>query len=91
MIKSYLLLPLILLIGCNSSKKVSEKAKVYTREYFANTITPADLKKYVYTLASDEFEGRKTGEAGQKKAAEFLREFYKSNNISAPKNATDYF
>ncbi len=34
---------------------------------FAKTITEKDLKKHLYTYASDEFEGRNTGSEGQKK------------------------
>ena len=48
---------------------------------FANTITQDDLKILVYKLASNEFEGRKTGEKGQKIAAQYLIDFYKNNNI----------
>ena len=40
---------------------------------YANTITQEDLKKLVYTLSSDQYEGRKTGEKGQKMAAESLK------------------
>tara|TARA_R110002073_G_scaffold139232_2_gene289261 strand:+ start:39101 stop:40036 length:936 start_codon:yes stop_codon:yes gene_type:complete len=49
---------------------------------YANTITEANLKTLVYTLASDEFEGRKTGENGQKLAAQYLIDFYKEHNVS---------
>lgn len=58
---------------------------------FANTITSSDLKDYLYIIASDEFEGRNTGEAGQKKAAEYLKAFYKERNIKSPLGGDDYF
>jgi len=48
---------------------------------FANTITQEDLKTLVYKLASDEFEGRRTGDNGQKIAAQYLVDFYKNNGI----------
>ena len=48
---------------------------------YANTITEQNLTNLVYTLASDEFEGRKTGENGQKIAANYLIDFYKKNGI----------
>ena len=54
----------------------SEKAKK-----FAKTITAEDLKEYLYVYASDEFEGRNTGEPGQKKAVEYLRNFYIKNKL----------
>lgn len=50
---------------------------------YASSITSSDLEKHLYIFASDEFEGRKTGEEGQKKAAKYLVDFYQSNNISA--------
>ncbi len=55
---------------------------------YANTITEEDLKKLVYTLASDEFEGRKTGEKGQKLAAEYIAKFYKERKIAAANGGT---
>ncbi|NNC70455.1 MAG: M28 family peptidase [Flavobacteriaceae bacterium] len=48
---------------------------------YAATITQNDLKKLVYSLASDEFEGRKTGEKGQKLAASYIADFYKNRSI----------
>lgn len=41
---------------------------------FAASITSAELKSYVYTLAGEDFEGRETGKLGQKKCAEFLQD-----------------
>ena len=45
----------------------------------------------MYIYASDEFEGRNTGEEGQKKAVEYLRNFYIENNIEAGDPDKDYF
>ncbi len=39
---------------------------------YAATITADDLRGYLAVLASDEFEGRETGQEGQRKAAEFI-------------------
>ncbi|HON18850.1 MAG TPA: M28 family peptidase [Salinivirgaceae bacterium] len=39
------------------------------------------LKSIVYTLASDSMQGRKAGTEGQKKAAQYIVEFYRKNNI----------
>lgn len=58
---------------------------------YANTITSSDLRTHLYIVASDEFEGRETGEAGQKKAAEYLKNFYISKNIASPLGGDDYF
>jgi len=58
--------------------------------YYAGTITPKDLKKHLTKLASDEFEGRMTGEKGQKMAANYIADYYKSINIE-PGNKESYF
>ncbi len=44
----------------------------------AKTITEADLKSYLNVLASDEYEGRETGQPGNDKAAEFIVEHVKA-------------
>lgn len=51
---------------------------------YASTITAADLEKHLTYLASDELEGRDTGEKGQKMAAEYLVEFYKGLGLAGP-------
>ena len=58
---------------------------------YAKTITADDLKEHLYIYASDEFEGRNTGSEGQKKAVEYLRNFYIKNNIEAGDPDKDYF
>ena len=57
---------------------------------YANTITEQDLTSLVYTLASDEFEGRKTGENGQKIAGNYLIDFYKKNGIIGANKDSSY-
>lgn len=51
---------------------------------YASTITAADLEKHLSILASDEMEGRDTGEKGQKMAAEYLANFYNSLGLVGP-------
>ena len=58
---------------------------------FAKSITDKDLKEHLYTYASDEFEGRDTGEEGQKKAVEYLKNYYKSIGIEPGDPDKDYF
>jgi Zn-dependent M28 family amino/carboxypeptidase len=60
-------------------------------EGYASTITVEDLKDHLYILASDEFEGRNTGEPGQKKAAEYIRNFFMEREIASPLGGDDYF
>ena len=58
---------------------------------FAAGITEADLKTRLYIIASDEFEGRNTGEPGQKMAAAYLKNFYADKNIASPLGEGNYF
>ena len=51
---------------------------------FASTITEQDLEKHLSILASDEMEGRETGEKGQKMAAEYLVNYYKEIGLEGP-------
>ena len=45
-----------------------------TQLKYAQTITAADLKSRLEIIASDDFEGRETGQPGQKKAAKYIQE-----------------
>lgn len=44
---------------------------------YAETITAADLRTRLEIIASDEFEGRETGQPGQKKAAKYIEDRFK--------------
>ncbi len=57
---------------------------------YANTIIPGDIQKHLYTLASDEMEGRETGQQGQKLAAEYIAGEFKKLDLS-PINEETYF
>jgi len=59
--------------------------------YYASTITEADLKKHLVKLTSNEFEGRRTGEKGQKLAANYIADFYKSLELEAAVSEGQYF
>ena len=56
----------LLSVGC-SQENLSDR--------YAETITSEELSDLIYEFASDEFEGRNTGEAGQKLAVDFLKNF----------------
>ena len=53
----------------------------------ANTITAADMRKHLTILASDEYEGRETGEKGNRMAAEYISKYYDS--LGLPDVGTD--
>lgn len=59
--------------------KLSEAAAKY-----AATITADDLKKHLTILASDEYEGRDTGEKGQKMAAAYISNEFKNDGLTGP-------
>ena len=58
---------------------------------YANSITLEELKENLYEFASDAYEGRNTGELGQKKAAAFLKNQYKNSGVATPIGNDDYF
>ncbi|NNC46591.1 MAG: M28 family peptidase, partial [Winogradskyella sp.] len=73
-----------------SAPAPSEVIKVNPSTY-SSTITEGELKELLYTYASDEFEGRETGEPGQKKAVEYLKSQYQAMDIPSPLGGDDYF
>ena len=79
----------VLLFGCGASKK-NAKSEANPTDY-ASSITSDELKELLYKYASDEFEGRETGEKGQKLAVAYLKSKYKSMGIPSPLSGDDYF
>ena len=77
-----IILLFLLSVGC-SQNNLSDR--------YAESITSEELTDLIYKFASDEFEGRNTGEAGQKLAVEFLKNFYIANDISQADNTENYF
>jgi hypothetical protein len=55
---------------------------------YAESITAGDLRKHLTVLASDAFEGRETGEKGQKMAAEYISSFFGSIGVPAQKDGS---
>lgn len=79
-------------IACGTSKEASkEDVNVDQAAKYAATITAKDLGNHLFTYASDEFEGRETGEPGQKTAVEYLKNFYVNQGIASPIGGDDYF
>ncbi len=81
----------ILVAACGTSNKTASKKAVANPMDYANTITQEDLKTALYKYASDEFQGRETGEPGQKMAVDFLKNHYIKYGIPAAKKDGDYF
>ncbi|MFC4816921.1 MULTISPECIES: M28 family metallopeptidase [unclassified Flavobacterium] len=80
--------------SCTSQKSTSTSFKPEAKEditKYMNTITAEDLKTHLYIVASDEMQGRNTGEEGQKKAGRYLIDQYTKNGISFPTGASDFY
>ncbi|WP_428224988.1 M28 family metallopeptidase [Flavobacterium sp.] len=58
---------------------------------YLNSISESDLKSHLYTIASDEMQGRNTGEEGQKKAGKYIIKHYENNGIIFPIGTTSYY
>lgn len=92
--KRYFLLSCFLRIiisftACKAHPDASALSAVDTA-YWKN-INADSLAKNLKVFSSAEFEGRRTGESGQKKAAEYIADYYKRLGIMPPKGANDYF
>ena len=74
---------LILLFIINSVSAQNEKLK--------SLISKENVIKNIYTLGSDEFEGRGTGEIGGEKAARFLANEFKQLNLIPLGEDSSYF
>ena len=86
---------IILSCGSLSKNDIAATKEVETKivdpSKYASTITSEELKTMLYKYASDEFEGRETGEKGQKMAVEYLKEQYIAMEIPSPLGGDDYF
>ena len=81
----------ILLIGCGGSNTNNKTVKVANPVDYAESITLNELKEMLYKYASDEFEGRETGEKGQKLAVEYIKNQYKTMGVASAYGTDDYF
>jgi len=70
------------------AQNVEQKDLVQT---YINSLSKQNLINNLSVLASDEMEGRKTGEFGQKMAANFIRDYYKDLKIDAAPATKNYF
>ena len=99
--KAFIFVSALTLVGSCANKRHSEKIQdikdsisfddaAYINQ-FANSITAKELSAHVYTLSSDDFEGRKTGEKGHHKATSFIKNYYISEGIASPLGADNYY
>lgn len=60
-------------------------------ENYLNTINSADLKIHLEEVSSDKYNGRKTGEEGHNQVCDYIRDYYKNNQIIAPESYSNYY
>ena len=70
--RKFLFLSLLCAAGAAQAQKLPNP------EPFARTVTAADLKKHLYIVASADFEGRETATEGQRKAAAYIENHFRS-------------
>ena len=75
--KKTLLLASALLMMFSCQKEATKEDVVN----YASSITQDELKDHLYVYASDEFEGRDTGDPGQKKAVEYIKKQYEAMGV----------
>ncbi len=88
--KSILLLSALFIVSCSGAQQ-AEKGKKNSPENYLKTISAADLKTHLYIVADDNMEGRQTGEAGQKRAGQYLIDQYKAIGVPYPTAAKSYY
>lgn len=78
----------VILAGCTAAN-YSHEGKPFKEAH--ESIKLENLKKNLYIIASDEMEGRDTGSFGQKKAGEYIVNYYKNLGIEHPKSMDSYY
>jgi hypothetical protein len=87
------LIAIAFIISCDSAKNVtktnvtSTKIEVLKNAFFIDSLA---VKKHLYTLASDEMEGRKSGTLGIEKAAKYIENEFKRIGLSTFENLETY-
>ena len=93
----------VIVASCGTSKVTTnthDKSTTLNSGSFTNgkafeaayqTIKLEDLKKNLYVIAADDMEGRDTGSKGQKKAGEYMVNYYKTLGLSYPKALGSYY
>lgn len=87
-----LLVVYVLFSACKAQSESSlSSADNQNQPAYWKNINMDSLAKNLKILASADFEGRRTGESGQKKAAEYIAGYYKQLGISHPRGTSDYY
>ncbi|MFT5761860.1 MAG: Zn-dependent M28 family amino/carboxypeptidase [Polaribacter sp.] len=79
-----LLVAFVLIYSCKTEKKNTNQ------EITVESIDTTTVRKHLYTLASDEMEGRRTGTPGIEKAAQYIEGEFKRIGLQTYDNLTDF-
>src|SRR2546421_1110708 len=79
----------LFLLGWLLVTLATQAQKIANPKPFAATITASDLKKHLYTIAGKDMEGRLTASEGQRKAAAYIENQFRSLGLK-PGNDESY-
>lgn len=74
----------------NLKNSITYKDKTLVENYL-NTIKPEELRTHVEEVSSDKYMGRMTGEEGHNQVCDYIRNYYKSQNLKAPESHPNYY
>lgn len=87
-----LLLPLIFIVaGCATQSSLQHSTSTENLLEYRTKITPQFLENHLTVIAHDSLEGRSTGMEGQKKAAQYLANFYQELGFEPKGDNGSYF
>ena len=81
----------LLLLGCFTYLFLSAQEKDSIQLQYGATVVAEDLRMHLEEIASDRYEGRETGQEGQRLAAEYIRNQFKKSGVEAPPSLGGYY
>ncbi|HEX6182164.1 MAG TPA: M28 family peptidase [Chitinophagaceae bacterium] len=78
----------LIIVICSLFVLSAQAQKAINPKPYANTITEADLKKHLYIVAGKEMEGRETATEGQRKAAAYIENYFRSLGLLPGNNGS---
>lgn len=76
---------------CQAPQSTLQNSTAENTVAYFERISLDSIKTSLLVLTADSLEGRRTGEPGQKKAAQYLANHYKKLGLEMPPNTTSYF
>ena len=85
-----ILVALVGILSCVSPKSTTTSKGLDSNKISTNFIDSISVKKHLYTLASDEMEGRKPGTSGIEKAAKYIENEFKRIGLTTFEGLKNY-